>query len=580
MTPLKSLLDLWSRLAYTFPETNPKTLAKAQAYAKSHGIQFLTNMLPQLGKLVDQALSSGLLHPSLGFRTKKGSNLPIFMHEWFTLFFHNDGVLKEDFDPALLRIFRTLLFMFYKYELPFSDDQLAEAREKFIQTDSIVKMEFESIHLLMKSTFKELLPDDPKDIVAKHSPGATTDGFNNIDKRIITRFIPSLHSVYGFEYFYNTRHLFEIDKSNIIKWGVTAEPSMTVTFVPKDSRGPRTICMEVHERMSLQLGLMKAIYQHIENFSNHAGRINFSDQSINQVLAHKASHDQTYATIDLKDASDLVSWNLILDLVPTEYRSVLTALRTPTVRFGRDGEPLEINKFAPMGSALCFPIEAILFYSIARTITPDVYVYGDDIIVPTSCAVAVMDALESYGLAINRDKSLLNGYFRESCGHDAYKGNCISPIRYRRDDYASVVAFANNIREAFGDKHGECVIRWYESIVPLIIPRTGLIEHPVGFISYNGGFNNLCLFKRRYNRLLHRYEYRVLTTTVTSKRQLNDDARAYHEWLNTKDGYICPASEIKYCEPFKVHKNSFMHDISSRFSLEKDRLKWKWVSDY
>lgn len=495
-------------------------------------------------------------------------------------FFDDYGVLKDSIDPAQLRIFRTLLFMFYKYELPFTDDQLASAQEKFLQTDSIVKTEFSEIHLLIKSVFKELLPDDPMDIVARHSPGATTDGFNNIDKRIITRYIPSLMKVYGLHYFYNNRYLFDIDKPNIIKWGVQCEPSMTVTFVPKDSRGPRTICMEVHERMSIQLGLMKSIYQHIEKFSKYAGRVNFSDQSINQVLAQKASLDQSYATIDMKDASDLVSWSLVLDVVPQDYVAVLTALRTPTIRFGREGESIQIKKFAPMGSALCFPIEAILFFAIASTVTPDVYVYGDDIIVPTEFAEQVMARLESYGLLVNKDKSLYRGYFRESCGLDAYKGHVISPIRYRKDDYASVVAFANNIRTAFGDKHGEEIIRWYESIVHFIVPRTGLIDHPSSFISYNGGFSNLCMFKRRYNRDLQRYEYRVLTTTVLSKRVIGDDDRAYHDWLNTKDGYICPSSEIKYFEPFNKRSLSFQHDISPRFSLTREKLGWKWAIDY
>lgn len=576
MTPLKSLLDLWSRLAYTFPETNPRTLTKAQAYATSHGIKFLTNMLPQLGKQLDQALSSGLLLPSSGFRTKKDSYLPIFMHEWFTLIFHDDGVLRESVNPDHIRIVRTLLFMFYKYELPFTEDQLTLAQEKFIQTDSVVKTEFDSIHMLIKSIFKELLPDDPMDIAARHSTGATTDGFNNIQKRNIVRFIPSLMRQYDLSYFFNTRALFGAKYEDIVKLG-PIEPSMTVTFVPKDSRGPRTICMEVHERMSLQLGLMKSIYQHCEEFSSYRGRVNFTDQTVNQRLAHRASLDQSYATLDLKDASDLVSWELIKQVVPAKYVPVLTALRTPTVRFGRTGQSFSIKKFAPMGSALCFPIEAILFFAIAMTVNPDVYVYGDDIIVPTEFAIATMERLESYGLQVNKDKSLFQGYFRESCGLDAYKGAVITPIRYRKDDYASVVAFANNISSAFGDKYGEAVIQWYESIVPCIIPRTGSSSSNVGFIAYKGGFSNLCLFKRRYNRDLQRVEYRVLTTTVMLKESNTDDLGAYHDWLNTKDGYICPDAERKYCD--RMITNSFMRDINSRISLIKEKLKWKWVTD-
>jgi hypothetical protein len=90
---------------------------------------------------------------------------------------------------------------------------------------------------------------------------------------------------------------------------------------------------------------------------------------------------------------------------------------------------------ATMGSAVCFPIETIVFYSISKAVlqlfgyTGDPYVYGDDIIVPTKYAGYVMDVLEAYGFVVNREKSFTNPRlaFRESCGVNGLLGVDVTP---------------------------------------------------------------------------------------------------------------------------------------------------------
>jgi hypothetical protein len=99
-----------------------------------------------------------------------------------------------------------------------------------------------------------------------------------------------------------------------------------------------------------------------------------------------------------------------------------------------------------MGSALCFPIEAMVFTTIvflgiqrkmARRLSPrdlvrfrgKVRVYGDDIIVPTDCATSVVGELEAFGLKVNSAKSFWTGRFRESCGADYYQGEWVTPLR-------------------------------------------------------------------------------------------------------------------------------------------------------
>jgi len=102
-----------------------------------------------------------------------------------------------------------------------------------------------------------------------------------------------------------------------------------------------------------------------------------------------------------------------------------------------------------MGSALCFPIEAMVFLTIAfvgierslnrqltksdiKSFLGQVRVYGDDIIVPVDHVRSVIGALEDFGLLVNTDKSFWNGNFRESCGGDFYDGVWVTPVRVRR----------------------------------------------------------------------------------------------------------------------------------------------------
>lgn len=115
--------------------------------------------------------------------------------------------------------------------------------------------------------------------------------------------------------------------------------------------------------------------------------------------------------------------------------------------FGHGVMPLA--KFASMGSALCFPVEAMVFTTIiflalerkantrftrkdVLSFAGQVRVYGDDIIVPVDCVDPVVDLLEAFGLKVNKSKSFWNGKFRESCGGDYYDGTWVTPVRVRR----------------------------------------------------------------------------------------------------------------------------------------------------
>jgi hypothetical protein len=80
-----------------------------------------------------------------------------------------------------------------------------------------------------------------------------------------------------------------------------------------------------------------------------------------------------------------------------------------------------------------------------------VSVYGDDIIVPTSCYTMLVTALQFFGFELNKSKSYASGPFRESCGADYYLGEQIRPF-YKKDRWtdARIVGFLNYDHRNFG----------------------------------------------------------------------------------------------------------------------------------
>lgn len=220
------------------------------------------------------------------------------------------------------------------------------------------------------------------------------------------------------------------------------EPTSRLLTVPKDSRGPRIICCEPVELMYIQQGVARDLMYYIEHHDYTKGHVNFVDQTINNRLVLEASASLEWATIDLSDASDRVGVALVQYLFPEWVSRKWLALRSTATELP-DGTVVPLRKFAAMGSALCFPVESLVFWALAVgciwECTSDlsfaldcVYVYGDDIIVKDEYALRVMNTLESAGLKVNRDKSFIGSVpFRESCGVDGLLGHDVTPLRIR-----------------------------------------------------------------------------------------------------------------------------------------------------
>jgi hypothetical protein len=425
------------------------------------GLPFFTVTLPLLGKDLDRSLETGVFIKTSSFKRYKDFPYPAFLHSFFSKIFDEDGTIRKEPCVNSIRVIRQLTYLFYKLEVPVSDQMASDAYDKFVSVDKSIPLSL-PVEREVISTFRTLFPSFPEDSRPHHSGGATADKVSQFKRRILVRNIPSLMRVFEPDtFFYNSDHM----RMHFSVYSATpVEPTARFALVPKDSRGPRGICMEPHERMFCQKGLQEILYDFIEHRSPARGRINFTNQSINRALAASGSFDRSYATIDLSDASDRVPWHVIASICPTDWLPFLVATRSAVASVPGHGD-IELKKFAAMGSALCFPIEAMFFYSIVKTITDDVYVYGDDIIVPNGLFDAVCSKLSAYGLVVNSTKSLHKGRFRESCGAEYYGGCDISVLRLKTFNAASYIAFLNNTTNYFGSVISDAIAHTYKSVV-------------------------------------------------------------------------------------------------------------------
>jgi len=485
------------------------TTQKVEKRLAREGMSFLTKTLPRLGKALDRALSGEVMLDAakLAFKSLPNSKLPMFMGELFQLIFSHDGRVLPKPCVRSIKALRDILFVFYKLELPYDADQEQAVLSKFERTEEEIQAYSEKFawmanyldthptdyspiaegyyrrivwraRRLLKEVFRTF---DHRDIYPRHGPGAVSTRERLWTKYRWTSISPRIIDTYPLDaYFYaSLGHV--CDAYQEIQSLELKENSAKVLLVPKDSRGPRLISCEPLDFQWIQQGLGRAMSKHVEQHPLTKESVRFTDQQPNQFAALQGSYTGQYSTLDLNEASDRVSVGLVRLLFPEPLLGALMNCRSQSTVLPC-GKILNLEKYAPMGSALCFPVLALTTWAILAAGSPDaetresLYVYGDDVIVPTAHAANAIKQLEAFGLKVNRDKSCISGFFRESCGMDAYKGVSVTPVRIRTvwsssrrpDVYTSWIAYANQ----FYDKH---YFKTYDVIVQKLFRTYGAI---------------------------------------------------------------------------------------------------------
>jgi hypothetical protein len=357
------------------------------------------------------------------------------------------GFSLADADPIVVRHVRQICYLWYKYELPYTQEQERGLESSFIATDASLPVEVPDCPIIMGSRnliARVVSEFSLMEISPRHGPGAVATGERAWEKWRFKRQYLQIERVFPFSEWYIPSLSYLAERKDPLGYLEVHEAGTArAVFVPKDSRGPRLISCEPLEYQWIQQGIAAELIYCINSSKYTSGRVNFTHQSVNRSYALAGSAFGNWVTLDMKDASDRVSTSLVKALFAnTHVLDYLLASRTLSTVLP-SGRRVELRKFAPMGSALCFPVESLVFFALAVNVLVHhvgytleeacsrVKVYGDDIICGFEDYEAIMQYFPYVGLKFNEGKCCTGGGFRESCGMDAYRGENVTPVKFR-----------------------------------------------------------------------------------------------------------------------------------------------------
>ena len=471
------------------------------------GMSFLTISLPDMASDFHKALDQGKADHSLfpGFR-KKGQ-LPVFLGGLFDLVFdRGSGQLLDTPCIDAIQAIRQVTMAFGKIELECSYERIQASYAAYIQCELDVSagdrarkshdlMDYGRVaHLLwrsLSSNFDRRIYD--RELIPAHGPGATADRLIGNQKHTLCEWPNRLESLFPFSEWGVASYLHYLDVMDRVDFHEPGnERPVKVVGVPKTLKTLRIIAEEPTSMMFMQQAIMQMMKEEIRADFFARNLICFDSQVPNQNLAREGSATGRLATLDLKEASDRVSNQLVLELF-ARFPHISEAVQAVRSRKADvQGKIIRLSKYASMGSALTFPLEAMVFCTLIflgvekalnRPLTQsDIYsligqvrVYGDDIIVPVEYVSSVIETLEHFGALVNHRKSFWTGKFRESCGEDYFDGRSVKVVRVRRvfpqsrkdaAEVEAIVSLRNQLFELGYDK----TVDWLDSQISRILP--------------------------------------------------------------------------------------------------------------
>lgn len=550
------------------------------------GMEWLLSEGPRLDKELLRFLETGAYAPEF----------PDWVKPVFELFLTRR-------EATVLKELRQLLVFGYKLETPPNEQQLRAAQAAFLETDESLA-DFESyfngnrgcdVYRSAKALISRVIANISYErIQPSHGPGAVFPHCLPSAKSDFRTVYETIEEYFPFYEFFGAI-------SSIVQEGIRLNDSLQtggkltakLVAVPKDSRGPRLIAVHPKESVWIQQGLRKSLEAAISHHPLTSGRIAFDDQTVNGSLALSSSRDGAFCTIDLKEASDRLSKGLF-DYLFGWSAKYYNAVRAEQIQL-LDGSLHTLQKFAPMGNATVFPIESLVFWALASVgvhrsrgirLTEAcrlVYVFGDDVIVPSDSYDYVIGCLVQAGFIPNQGKCFHRGLFRESCGVDAFNGVDVTPHRLKKIDpsslsnQVSICSLAKNMRI---DDYEETAAFLYQivrrklGVLPLgnTFEGSGLYEYVERDLAYLiANEPTLC-----WDKWLQRYE-----TRITSAVPVVDRPRQ-HDWCHVQDsilkitGWMPKTSSRGYALPRRTERKRGW--IPARWAVPERATARDWCS--
>lgn len=509
------LLRLYACIVTDIARSSPRDaislkrdLSRLQALVETRGSKVLTIDLVSAGKHFDRCLANETLTPFSipGFRVRKGGPIPSLFSGMILRVFNDDGSLKSNVDIDAIRSLRQLFYAAKKIRMECDDRATRTVVREFFDIESSLRsptLPWDTDALDLGTHFDRHLADQGRDqdldqrslpgldysesvryplidsrlldliqrvadmvsvqigtlpfysLQPKHGPGAVSDpsdegkySFPHWPMKLELTFPSALYA------FANEGLVGDATAPGLSPH----EPPSKLIAVPKTQKAPRLIASEPTAHQWMQQAVARWLRKEFSRTS--IGRVvSFRDQTRSQKFATAASLTGLGATIDLSSASDRLSLWCVERMFRSNHDLIyaLHATRTRWVSNNIDKKlprHLVLKKFAPMGSALTFPVQSIIYAIVAvattlynrlgplegagfnelaplcENVSQDIVVFGDDICCHRDDAPSVSKVLSYLGLKVNTEKSFWTGRFRESCGVDAYAGVDVTPTYF------------------------------------------------------------------------------------------------------------------------------------------------------
>jgi len=598
-----------------------KDIDCARRRMSTEGTSFYSKELAMIGNSFTRSLDGISQFQPVGlarYRNKTvRSVLPAFARSLFLQTHTDDGYLRKEATPGMVQHIRSVLYLTYKMREEFDCENLADFAADFTGRDrhlsqvpfsieaktsfqddinwSGIDRRWRAVIMIARHLVSRVLSNaDPSDILPSHGPGAVSGGEKPWEKPYHRKMAEPMGDVYDISYYVSGSHALA-DMIGEWKQGLVHEDVARVLFVPKDSRGPRVITCEPVAKQWIQQGLMRSLRKAISEHYLTKDTVVLDDQSVNGVLACLSSVLGSYATLDLKDASDCITCELVRALFPKHWYDALMAARSPMYRIQGSEEICKLVKFAGMGNATTFPTETLCFWALSQALLlkrtdthyggfrpidrrvynrleiEKVYAYGDDLVVPSTLVDELQELFSYVGLVVNTKKSFSTGRFREACGYDAFDGQNVAPVRLKGlidamdGDVASLAGLVQTCNRIWMEYPN---LTYY--LHGLLKERYPWLRNwnvaPPGSVVFQLPHITVDKDVRRWNSKLQRIEFRVpVVTPVYMDRKMGEDS--HHHWCDVLQVLVKPGLRV-YEDP-----------VADRYSIpNRSQIRFGWRS--
>lgn len=582
--------------AYLQPREMVRDKARLLHELGVNGLRIVTIDLPALCKHLDRCLDEQLYTPSgLRLGACKAVKVPVFLRDLYLQVFDSGGSLLECPSIDAIAALRQLMLGLKRLRVKYREEGLRNEIDDFISVEANMRspdLDWSSDRRLSdvdhhRLSFDNWVVTDRERVLARalartcdvvsaslgsfdaigpegtglpsrHGPGVVADLSRQESKYSFRDWPDKLDQVFPYDLYGCS----DLGSGKLVGHELpyrNREVPSRMIAVPKEHSKPRLIAAEPSAHQWCQQSVRSWLEDAILRCSlKHC--ISFRDQSPNQHAAIAGSRDGSLATIDLSSASDRLSCALVeraFRANPT-FLDALHACRTRWLRYEHPlhgVNHLRLKKFAPMGSAVTFPVQSVVYAmcAIAAILIEDglhinnasvhcaskkVRVFGDDIVVPAGpCRLTLEEILTFVGMKVNRSKTFGNllGRFRESCGVDSFKGYNVTPARLLNLPNVSapcaagaLIEQANNFFEKGMWNTAEWVashLRDYRKVIPIVHVASGAL----GLTSFVG--TSLGHLSKRFNGALMSDEYKVLVPAVKQEVLETDGPLTLFQWF-------------------------------------------------